>query len=178
MMRALLFLLALGLSLPATAADLAAARSLVDGQRYAEAIEQYEVLLATRPDDTDLLIEAARVNAWADRHLRSAVLYRRVLEVAPGRRHDVLLPLAWQLAWDGRHAEAIPLFREAAGKQGPQQREALHGLAESLANSGQLDEALSVYRSLAAGADEPAELNFVRKHALAYRAEHGGEGGL
>jgi magnesium chelatase subunit H len=28
---------------------------------------------------------------------------------------------------------------------------------------------------LAAGADEPAELNFVRKHALAYRAEHGGD---
>jgi len=28
---------------------------------------------------------------------------------------------------------------------------------------------------LAAGADEPAELNFVRKHALAYQAEHGGD---
>ena len=28
---------------------------------------------------------------------------------------------------------------------------------------------------LAASADEPAELNFVRKHALAYQAEHGGD---
>ena len=28
---------------------------------------------------------------------------------------------------------------------------------------------------MAAGADEPAELNFIRKHALAYQAEHGGD---
>ncbi len=154
MMRALLLLVALGFSLPAAAADLASARSLVDGQRYAEAIEQYEVLLTARPDDSDLLIEAARVNAWADRHPRSSTLYRRVLEVAPARRHDVLLPLAWQLAWDGRHSEAIPLFREVAGKQGPQQREALHGLAESLALSQQLEQALDVYRQLAAAGDD------------------------
>lgn len=152
MIRAMGLLLALGFGLSAAAADLDTARSLVEQKRYTEAIAEFEVLLAARPEDTDLLIEAARVNAWADRHPRSAALYRKVIEIAPQRRHDVLLPLAWQLAWDGRHAEAIVLFREAA-QQPDRQTEALHGLAESLAFSGQLPAALSVYRELATRGD-------------------------
>jgi tetratricopeptide (TPR) repeat protein len=142
------------LSTPIFAADLGQARLLVDQQRYAEAIAEYDILLAEHPGQADLLIEAARVHAWADRNATAAVLYQKALDAAPQRHHDVLLPLAWQLAWSGRSAEAIPLFREAAQQIPVQRSEALHGLAESLAASNKPTEALQVYQMLAAESDD------------------------
>jgi tetratricopeptide (TPR) repeat protein len=149
MIKPLSLLAALGLSISAFGADLNQARSLVDQQRYTEAIFVYEVLLADQPGQADLLIESGRVNAWADRHAAAARLYHQAIEAAPQRRHDVLLPLAWQLAWGGRHAEAIVLFQEVAQQIPAQRNEALYGLAESLTASNQLAEALQTYRLLA-----------------------------
>ena len=155
MIRLLSLLAALSVGFSALGADLGQARALVDQKRYAEAIAVYDALLAERPGQADLLIETARVHAWADRHPSSAALYRQALEAAPGRRHDVLLPLAWQLAWGGRHDEAIALFREVAQQVPAQKSEALHGLAESLAATNQLQPALEAYRTLAT---DPADL--------------------
>jgi tetratricopeptide (TPR) repeat protein len=155
MIRPLPLLLALCLSLPASAASLDEARQRVDERRYAEAITLYDTLLGERPGDADLLIEAGRVNAWADRHADAARRYRQAIAAAPQRRDDVLLALAWQLAWGGQHEEAIPLFREVAERLPAQKNEALHGLAESLAASKHLVPALDVYRALAA---DPADL--------------------
>jgi tetratricopeptide (TPR) repeat protein len=155
MIRPLALFLALSLSLSAVGAGLDEARQLVDQRRYAEAILLYETLLAERPGEADLLIEAGRVNAWADRHSDAARLYRQAIAAAPQRRYDVLLPLAWQLAWGGRHDEAIPLFREVAQQMPAQKTEALHGLAESLTAGNQLQAALDVYHMLAA---DPADL--------------------
>lgn len=152
MIRLLSLLAALTFSLSALGDGLAEARTLVDQKRYAEAIALYDALLEAQPGQTDLLIEAARVNAWADRHPSSARLYQQVLDTAPGRRYDVLLPLAWQLAWGGRHDDAIPLFQEVAQQVPAQKSEARHGLAESLAATNQLQQALDVYRTLAADA--------------------------
>jgi tetratricopeptide (TPR) repeat protein len=143
-------LAALTLSLSALGADLTQARALVDQKRYAEAIAVYETLLAAQPGQADLLIEAARVHAWADRHPTAARLYKQAIDAAPHRRHDVLLSLAWQLAWGGHHNEAIPLFREVAQHVPAQKTEALHGLAESLVASKQFVPALETYRQLAA----------------------------
>jgi tetratricopeptide (TPR) repeat protein len=131
-------------------ADLNHARGLVDSGRYAEAIAVYDSLLSDRPGDADLLIEAARVNAWADRHGESARLYRSAIDVAPARRPDIVLSLAWQLAWGGRSDEAISLFREAAAVRPAQRAEALHGLAEAQAANAQLVDALATYDLLAA----------------------------
>ena len=155
MIRSLFMLAALSLSMSSLGADLNHARALVDQKSYPAAIAAYESLLAEQPGRTDLLIEAGRVNAWADRHAAAARLYRQAIETAPQRRYDVLLPLAWQLAWDGHYAEAIPLFEEVARQVPAQRTEALHGLAESLAASNRLDEALAVYRMLA---NQPADL--------------------
>ena len=150
MIKPLSLLVALGLSIPAFGADLGQARLLVDQQRFVEAIAAYDVLLTEQADNTDLLIEAARVQAWADRHPSSARLYRKAIETAPQRRRDVLLPLAWQLAWGGAHDEAIPLFLEVAQDMPAQRTEALHGLAESYSASSRLNEALTAYRLLSA----------------------------
>jgi tetratricopeptide (TPR) repeat protein len=155
MIKLLSMLSALSMGISAFGADLNQARTLVDQQRYAEAIAGYDVLLTEQPGQADLLIEAARVHAWADRHPSAIHLYQQVIEVAPHRRKDVLLPLAWQLAWNGRHAEAIPLFQEVAQQLPAQRTDALHGLAESLSVSDKLEEALVVYRTLSS---EPTDL--------------------
>jgi tetratricopeptide (TPR) repeat protein len=154
MIKSLLLLAALGLSAPAVGADLGQARALVDQKNYAAAIPVYDALLAQHPGQVDLLIEAGRVNAWADRHAEAVRLYRLAIDAAPPRRHDVLLALAWQLAWDGRQAAAIPLFAEVAQQVPSQRVEAQHGLAESLAATGRVHEALTVYRALAARPDD------------------------
>jgi tetratricopeptide (TPR) repeat protein len=166
MIKPLLLLAALSVSISAVAADLNQARMLVDQQRYAEAIAVYEVLLTKQPGQGDLLIEAARVHAWADQHPPAARLYQQVLQIAPNRRYDVLLPLAWQLAWAGRHAEAIPLFQEVTQQVPIQRTEALHGLAESFSASNRLDDALDVYRTLAA---EPTDLKARKGEARVLR---------
>lgn len=123
------------------------ARHHVEAQRYAEALALYETLLQQRPDDTDLLLEAARVTGWNDRHARAIELYRRVLELAPHRVGDVRLALAWQLLWAGQAQEAQRMFAAEtdahAGKP-----EAWHGLAEAAVASNHLDTALDAYRRL------------------------------
>ncbi len=125
------------------------ARQLVDQKNFPSALKMYDRLLAGKPDDTDLLIEAARVNAWADRHKEAIAIYQRVLDVAPQRRNDVLRPLAWQLTWSGRHQDAATLFRESLAAD-PVNRESRHGLAEALSNDNRLAEALGEYQKLIA----------------------------
>lgn len=171
MIRLLSLLAALTFSLSAFGGDLAQARILVDQKRYAEAIAIYETLVSVPPGQADLLIEAARVNAWGDWHPSSARLYRQALDAAPDRRYDVLLPLAWQLAWGNYHDEAIPLFREVANQVPAQKNEALHGLAESLAARNQLLPALEVYHTLAA---DPADIKAQKAEAriLAWLERH------
>lgn len=125
------------------------ARQLVEQKDFTSALEKYHRLLAETPDDIDLLIEAARVNAWADRHEEAIALYQRVLRAAPQRRKDVVLPLAWQLTWSGRHREAIPLFHESLIAESDP-REARRGLAEALSGDNRLPEALAEYQKLVA----------------------------
>jgi tetratricopeptide (TPR) repeat protein len=153
MTRPLALLLALCWSASLLGADLVNTRVLVEQKRYIEAIPQFDILVQANPGNADLLIEAARVNAWADRHTHAAALYQQVIRVAPQRRADVILPLAWQLAWDNQHAQAIPFFQEASANVA-QKTEALHGLAELLAQMNRLPEALSVYKTLAQQTDD------------------------
>ncbi len=155
MKRRLALLLTLCWCTPVFSADLASARILVEQKRYDEAIVEFNTLIQSTPTNADLLIEAARVNAWADHHPESAALYQRVIVVAPQRRADVVLALAWQLAWNNQHQEAIPLFREAAALNEAQKNEALYGLAESLAVTHQLPEALATYQALSQQAADP-----------------------
>ncbi len=148
-MRLRALILALALASAAAQADPRSdARVLVEQKRYAPALEIFDRLLEAHPDDVDLLIETARVHAWADQHAAAIRRYREVLGRAPARRNDVLLPLAWQTLWNGDAASALPLFDEAAALPG-RTNEALHGRAESLVALKRLDEAEAVYLRLA-----------------------------
>ncbi|WP_026224383.1 tetratricopeptide repeat protein [Methyloversatilis thermotolerans] len=112
--RSALVALLVALALPAAHAvhpQREQARVLVAQQRYAEALELLRPLAGQYPDDSDLLIEIARVEGFADHNARAADLYESVLARAPQRRDDVIDSLAWQSLWAGRHARAIELFR-------------------------------------------------------------------
>lgn len=100
-------------SLPARAQTRNEARRAVDARQYEQALALFETLVQAQPENSDLLIETARVYGFADRHRQAVATYRRVLEVAPARRGDVLAALAWQTLWVGDAASALPLFIEA-----------------------------------------------------------------
>lgn len=148
----------------AQAEPLQRARQLVDQRDFGAALDLYRTLLATRPDDSDLLIETARVLGFADKNAEAAAVYRRVLEVAPQRRGDVLLPLAWQTLWSGRAQEASVLFRETLERD-PAQTEALRGLGDAASELGDNAAALGHYR--AALAKVPGDIAARRGEARA-----------
>ena len=132
---------------PDLAAQRAAARAATERRDWADALPRWQALESAAPADTDLLIESARVHGFADRNAQAAERYRRVLELAPGRRGDVLLSLAWQTLWAGQPEAAEPLFLEvarapAAFAGGGDGFDAWRGLAEARRNAGRLDGAL------------------------------------
>ncbi len=130
-------------------ARLGVARMLVRGRHYAPALVEYRKLVAARPDDADLLIEVARVYGWNNENRRAAELYRRVLDVAPGRRRDVERPLAFQLLWSGQGVRAIPYFRDHLARN-PADTKARLGFARALAAAGRSGPALVQYRHVLA----------------------------
>lgn len=121
------------------------ARAHVERGEYGIALPLYEDLLARHSDDPDLLIEFARVLGFADRNAESAATYRRVIEVAPGRRADVRRSLAWQTLWSGDAADAEALFAESAAHD-PDPADAWRGIAESRQQRDDLHGALDAYR--------------------------------
>lgn len=145
--RLICSLLAGLLAVPAWASPRDDARRLVDAHDYPAALAIFSELVQANPDDVDLLIESARVNAWDDRHEAAIALYRRVMAIAPARAADVRLALAWQLQWSGKAAEALPLF-DAEISARPTSLEARHGRAEALTNLNRLNEALATYRQI------------------------------
>jgi tetratricopeptide (TPR) repeat protein len=145
------------------AAELSAARAAVDRRDFDDALRRYEALLAAAPDDADLLIEVARVNGFADRNVEAARLYRRVIEVAPQRRGDVLSPLAWQTLWAGDAAAAAAMF-EALQTEGRDRVDALDGLGQARQALGDLTGAAAAFR--AALAERPDDARLLRRLAM------------
>lgn len=137
---ALTLALTLMLSLPAAKPAFAAhpqreeARRLVEARDYAPAIELYRDLVQQFPDDTDLLIETARVEGFADRNEAAADLYERALRVAPARAADILPSLAWQSLWAGRFERAATLFQQrmSAWSDEASVSDSRRGLAQAL----------------------------------------------
>lgn len=127
-----------------------AARAATERRDWADALPRWRALEAAAPEDVDLLIESARVHGFADRNADAAQRYRKVLELAPARRGDVLLSLAWQTLWAGEPARAEALFLEVAAKPaafagGADGFDAWRGAAEARRNDGRLAEALQAY---------------------------------
>ena len=123
------------------------ARQLVEKRNFPAAIYYYKRLVKAKPTDSDLLVEAARVNGWADRNKDSADLYQRVIALFPARRNDVIAPLAAQLLWSNQASAAIPLFEEVLARN-PNDRDATLHLGEALQSTGKYSEAIAIYDGL------------------------------
>jgi tetratricopeptide (TPR) repeat protein len=128
--------------------ELAVARAAVERRDWADALPRWRALEAAAPHDVDLLIESARVHGFADRNADAAQRYRKVIELAPGRRADVLLSLAWQTHWAGDPAGAETLFMEIASRPaayagGGDGFDAWRGVAETRRNAGRLGDSMN-----------------------------------
>ena len=156
--------------MPAWAGPRDEARGLVDAHQYPAALAIFDKLVQSNPDDIDLLIETARVNAWDDRHEAAIALYRRVMERAPMRIPDVRLPLAWQLLWAGKPAESLVQFDAQLSAQ-TTNVDALHGKAEALSALNRLDEALATYRQILSLAPEDAKAQLDAARVLLWQGQ-------
>jgi len=124
-------------------AALAAARAATDRRDWTDALPRWKALEAAAPRNVDLLIESARVHGFADKNAEAAQRYRKVIELAPARRSDVLLSLAWQTLWSGDATGAEALFQEIAAQPtafagGGDGFDAWRGVAEARRNAGDL----------------------------------------
>ena len=145
---------------PAQADTLADARRAVDARQYTQALALFDQLLRAQPDNSDLLIETARVYGFADRHREAIATYQRVLAVAPQRRRDIVAALAWQTLWAGDAAAARPLFEqaEADAADARARADALRGQGEACATLGDVHCALRAYQQAAALQPQDREL--------------------
>lgn len=156
-MKPWLMLAAVLLAVQAVRADvLADARAATDRRDWTTALPLYDTLLQQRPQDADLLIEAARVRGFADHNAAAAALYRRALGAAPARRADILPSLAWQSLWAGDAAAAVPLFDELV-RNGSDRADAYDGLGQSHQALGDDRRAAAAFGAAAAlRPDQPA----------------------
>lgn len=144
------------------------ARDQVDARQYGQALPIYEALLQAQPTSTDLLIEAARVYGFADRHKDAIAAYRRVIELDPGRYKDVAAALAWQTLWSGNAAASLPLFADARGfaSEPKAQAELWRGTGEACVETG--DNACALHAYQQARVLQPGDKDLLRRIALVW----------
>lgn len=93
-------------------------------------LAHFATLRRVEPSDPDIMVEQAKVLAWAGHTAWSATLYDSVLALAPDRV-DALAGRARSVAWDGDLGRAERLWREALARH-PDEPELLFGLAQTL----------------------------------------------
>ena len=135
--------------------------------KLARSLERLGRLRRLVPADQDIMVDQARVLAWAGRTQASEALYDSVLARSPGRT-DALAGRARAVAWRGDLARAERLWREALTLH-PDDAELLIGLAQTLYWKGQpgLAEAYAARaRALAPGDRAALELQRALRAAL------------
>src|SRR5712671_4707267 len=126
------------------------ARSNAAARRFADAIRDYERLLALAPGDPDALAHLAQLHAWSGNYDQAIVLYREAISrrpVDPGLESD----LADVLTWTNRLEEAEQLYETVLARDA-HHHEALKGLSRARLLRGDpssaaavIDRALELY---------------------------------
>ncbi|MDY0013746.1 MAG: tetratricopeptide repeat protein [Rhodocyclaceae bacterium] len=122
-----------------TAGRQAYGRLLAGGQRYSEALEQFEQALATDPDDVDLLYGAGVLAQQVGRLEEAERYLRKVLERKPADLDVVRLQLGRLAEQRKRLDEALTWYQAVEGQ--PRRDEARLRMAQALAEAGRIDEA-------------------------------------
>jgi len=126
------------------------ARSKAAARRFADAIRDYERLLALAPGDPDALAHLAQLHAWSGNYDQAIVLYREAIArrpLDPGLTSD----LADVLTWTNRLEDAERLYERVLARD-PHHHEALKGLSRARLLRGDpasaaevIDRALQLY---------------------------------
>jgi len=126
------------------------ARSKASARKFADAVGDYERLLALAPGDADALAHLAQLQAWTGNYDQAVVRYREAIAARPldlGLQSD----LADVLGWSNRLEEAERLY-ERVLERNAHHHEALKGLARARLLRGDpasagavLDRALELY---------------------------------
>ncbi|HKC61757.1 MAG TPA: PIG-L family deacetylase [Myxococcales bacterium] len=106
-----------------------AARSKAAAGRFADAIGDYERLLAIGPGDSDALAHIAQLQAWSGNYDKAIVFFRDTIALHPldlGLQSD----LADVLTWANRLEEAERLYEQVLARN-PHHHESLKGLARA-----------------------------------------------
>ncbi len=135
--------------------------------KLGRSLERLARLRQLAPGDADVMVDQARVLAWAGRTRASEALYDSVLMRFPGRT-DALAGRARAVAWSGDLDRAEQLWRDALALH-PDAPEVLIGLAQTLYWKGEpgLAEAYATRaRELAPGDRTALELERALRAAL------------
>ncbi|MBN1871441.1 MAG: hypothetical protein JW800_02600, partial [Candidatus Omnitrophica bacterium] len=89
------------------------ARLLVQKKEYEKALEIYSEIGYYLKRDPGLVIEWARVLAYAGKHKEAIELLEDVLLKHPERERDLIADLAEQYKWDGQYGKAVEAYKKA-----------------------------------------------------------------
>jgi tetratricopeptide (TPR) repeat protein len=150
------------------AARLLLAEQLFKASRLEEALEHFEILKETVPDDPKVLLGMAAIFLARGRHEEARPLIEKLLAGDPGNVRGLVLLGRLELESQGA-AKAEPFFREALARSS-YNREAVYSLAQCLSQLGKAREAAKWQKRLRQ-LDEQLDLR-TRYIADAARAPH------
>ena len=86
-------------------------RAYAFSKRYDEALLVLEELALAHPENTDILLFGARVNAWKHDYKAAEKGFNEVLRLNPGNS-EALIGLAEIASWQSRYAEALAFYEQ------------------------------------------------------------------
>ncbi|MDD5195659.1 MAG: tetratricopeptide repeat protein [Candidatus Omnitrophica bacterium] len=123
------------------------ARKLVQQKSYDEALKLYIQISDWLRKDPGLVIEWARVYAYADKHPKAIALFEEVRGSHPEREAEIISELADQYKWDGQLNKSIIEYHKALSYK-PNDEQLRYALAQALAWNKQHKEALKEYEAI------------------------------
>ncbi|HEX6880259.1 MAG TPA: tetratricopeptide repeat protein, partial [Terriglobales bacterium] len=87
-------------------------RTLSYERSFQQALDQYQQVLKSEPDNIAALLGIAKVRSWQGYQEQALVEYDKVLQRDPGN-YDAIVGQAFSLIWTGKKNEAIPLLERA-----------------------------------------------------------------
>ncbi len=101
-------------------------RTLSYERSFQQALDQYQQVLKSEPDNIAALLGIAKVRSWQGYQDQALVEYDKVLQRDPSN-YDAIVGQAFSLIWTGRKNEAIPLL-ERANSRHPEDAEVREAL--------------------------------------------------
>ncbi len=86
-------------------------RAYAFSKRYDEALQVFGDLALAHPENTDVLLFGARVNAWNQDYKAAEKRYNEVLRLNP-ENGEALIGLAEVASWQSRYGEALALYEQ------------------------------------------------------------------